>query len=190
MIIRYYKHDIYQIRKLLISLVVFFFYELTFGQSIEPRIKEIYKMKAEVDGFIKTSPIGKCKITSTGNYNKARYDYSGRKVFKEATNCNYSNNYSKLTYAIDRWEWAEYYEFFYKNEKLFFAYYINYTVSGEIEYKFYYDTKGKVIKTEVRNDLDMDEDVKKKMENDMENEIGHVQKGIMDAKSLLKFSKK
>jgi len=187
---KHHHNQILLCLKLLLILFVLLISAPAICQSTDSSIAEIDKIISEIGKYTKNKGLITSKEAHIGNYKQAYFDFTGQKIYTSATKSYYINGYSKLTYHIDRWELGLYSEHFYLKGVLFFEYFIELTVSGDLEYKLYYDTSGNAIKIELKNDLPMEENDMKQLEDNKYEMVDALKYRVQEAKKLLNSVKK
>ena len=128
----------------LITILLFGITTTVKAQLIEDRIKEIRSMFAEVNNYHSAGKYSNCKKGSKGK--EKDIDFEGKNIFLKASRCYYPMGYSKVTSYETGWEWSSNTEYYFKNGKLFFAYAIYNDICDKSEYRFYFDTNGRLIR--------------------------------------------
>jgi hypothetical protein len=121
------------------------------AQKGQNRIAEIKKMYAEINSFNTNPDSIICNEGESAEYDS--FDSKSEKIeFKQkAKSCQYPNGYSKYSGIFTGYEWANTYELFFKDDKIFFVFITEGAEACYQEKRVYYNVTGNIIKTLVKS---------------------------------------
>jgi len=126
-----------------------FFSGTVFGQTNEEGIKQIRSMYAAVNKFEKSASGENC--INNSEKNPSDTGFSTTWYTQRARKCQFSEGYSKISFNLEGREWASDGEYYYKNAKLFFIYFVSHSECGLKRYRIYFDVFGGIIRVLQQN---------------------------------------